>query len=73
MREKGAYTTRADVTGFCMQLENQILILGDVGNSAQGTVMKRPPLPTYFTKIESEKFIWMLSHYFKPFHQDIEI
>ena len=32
-------------------------ILGKVGNSAQGTVMKRPALPTHFTKIESEKFI----------------
>ena len=34
-----------------------VYISGDVGNSAQGMVMKRPPLPTYFTKIESEKFI----------------
>ena len=32
-------------------------ILGVVGNSAQGTVMKRPALTTYFTKIDSEKFI----------------
>ena len=42
-------------------------MLGDVGNSAQGTVKKRPALPTYFTKIESEKFIWMLQHYFDNF------
>ena len=37
-------------------------ILGDVGSSAQGTVIKRPALPTYFTKIESEKCIWMISY-----------
>ena len=34
-----------------------VYILGEVGNSDKGTVRKRPALPTYFTKIESEKFI----------------
>ena len=42
---------------FFLNLQSSENILGDVGNSAQGTVKKRPALPTNFTKIESEKFI----------------
>ena len=40
-----------------MQNVNTHNILEDVGNSAQGIIKKRPALPTYFTKIKSEKFI----------------
>ena len=46
--------------------------LGDVGNSAQGRVMWRPTLTTNCTKIESEKFVWMLTLLFQQFHENID-